>query len=47
MDKKTDKKIIEQRKDDHLEICCSDKYDIEMSVNNGFEDILFVDLYQR
>lgn len=42
MDKKNDKQIIEHRKDDHLEICCSDKYDIEMSVSNGFEDILFV-----
>ncbi len=42
MDKKNDKPIIEQRKDDHLEICCSDKYDVEMSISNGFEDILFV-----
>jgi len=39
---KNEKEIIEQRKDDHLEICCNNKYDIEMSKTNGFEDIQFV-----
>ncbi len=35
-------KATTNRKIDHLEICCDDNYDVEMSKSTGFEDILFV-----
>ena len=37
-----EKDNIEQRKDDHLEICCNKNYEIEMGKTTCFEDIQFV-----
>ncbi|MHA1126134.1 MAG: type 2 isopentenyl-diphosphate Delta-isomerase [Candidatus Heimdallarchaeota archaeon] len=42
MTKKEDSQITKERKDDHIKICCDDKYNIEMTTTNGFEDVHFI-----